>query len=59
MRNVINFLVLVLLIIWAIGFFIYSVGFVIHIVLALAVITFILKILLSTKEKSDDKNINP
>lgn len=44
MTNILYPIAVVLIIIWAIGFFAYSVGAIIHILLVVALITFIVRI---------------
>lgn len=45
MRNILYFIALVLLIFWAVGFFVYSAGAIIHLLAVLAVISLLLRIL--------------
>jgi hypothetical protein len=50
MRNILYFLALILIIGWAIGFFAYSLGAVIHILLVMAFITIILNFIRGGKD---------
>jgi hypothetical protein len=45
MGNLLNIIAIVLLIAWAIGYFAFSIGGFIHILLAIAIITFIIRAL--------------
>lgn len=45
MRNLLYFIALLLVIVWAIGFFVYSLSSIIHILLVIAVITILLNII--------------
>ena len=45
MGNILYIIAVVLVIFWAIGFFVYSVGAIIHILLVLAVISILLRII--------------
>jgi hypothetical protein len=49
MRNILYLIAVVLVIFWAIGFFAYSVGWLIHILLILAVIAVLLRLIRGDK----------
>ena len=49
MGNILYFVAVILIIFWAIGLFAYSVGAIIHILLVLAVISFLIRIISGNK----------
>lgn len=49
MGNILYIVAVVLIIIWAIGFFAFSLGAIIHILLVLAVISFLIKLISGNK----------
>lgn len=49
MGNLLYFIAVILIIFWAIGFFAYSVGSIIHILLVIALISIILRIIRGNK----------
>jgi hypothetical protein len=49
MRNFLNIMAIILVVIWAIGFFFFSTGGIIHILLALALFAILLRILMGPK----------
>ncbi|MEX2485384.1 MAG: lmo0937 family membrane protein [Brumimicrobium sp.] len=50
MGNILYIVAVVLLVIWAVGFFAFSLGAIIHIVLVIAVISFLIKIITGRKK---------
>jgi len=49
MRNILYVVAVILIIFWAIGFFAYSLGSIIHILLVLAIISFLVRIIFGNK----------
>jgi len=45
MGNILYFIAIVLVIIWATGFFAFNVGYIIHILLVFAIIAFLLRVI--------------
>lgn len=56
MKNLLYYIAIVLIIIWAIGFLAYSVGVFIHILLAVAVVAVLLKMIKGRKPPDNAKN---
>jgi hypothetical protein len=50
MRNFLYIIAIILVVVWAIGFFFYSTGGIIHILLALALFAVLLRILMGPKK---------
>jgi len=51
MGNILYIVAVVLIIFWAIGFFAYSAGAIIHILLVIAIISFLLRIISGNRSK--------
>lgn len=49
MKNILYIVAVILIIFWAIGFFAYSLGSIIHILLVLAIISFLVRIIFGNK----------
>jgi hypothetical protein len=49
MGNLLYFVAVILIIVWAVGFFAYSVGSIIHILLIIAIIAVILRVIQGSK----------